>query len=68
VLSLHGWVGLPEMVYLAVNRYLLPTWHRHRDCSGYDGTGLLILEAPEPWGPFSLVRHEKYWEGSEFNP
>ena len=32
------------------------------------GTDLLILEAPEPWGPFSLVYFEEFWEGEEFTP
>lgn len=69
VLSIHRWIGLPEMVYLAgIERYLLLTWRLHRDFSPDDGTDLLIFEAPEPWGPFSLVYYEEYWEGKEFNP
>jgi hypothetical protein len=69
VLSLHRWLGLPEMVHLpAIDRYLLLTWRLHQDFSGDDGTDLLILDAPEPWGPFSLVHYEEYWEGREFNP
>jgi len=69
VLSLHRWIGLPEMVYLAgIKRYLLLTWRLHKDFSPDDGTDLLILESPEPWGPFSLVHLEEYWEGKEFNP
>ena len=67
--SLHRWLGLPEMVYLAgIKRYLLLTWRLHRDFSGDDGTDLVVLEAPEPWGPFSLVHFEEYWEGREVNP
>ena len=27
-----------------------------------------MLESPEPWGPFSLVHFEEYWEGAEVNP
>ncbi len=69
VLSLHRWIGAPEMVYLpGIERYLLLTWRLHRDFSPDDGTDLLVLEAPEPWGPFSLVHFEEYWEGKEFNP
>jgi hypothetical protein len=69
VLSLHRWLGLPEMVYLTgIRRYLLLTWRLHRDFSAVDGTDLLVLEAPEPWGPFSLVHIEEYWESKEFNP
>jgi hypothetical protein len=69
VLSLHRWLGLPEMVYLAgIKRYLLLTWRLHKDFSGSDGTDLVILDAPEPWGPFTLVHFEEYWQGREFNP
>jgi len=69
VLSLHRWIGLPEMVYLAgLRRYLLLTWRLHKDFSGDDGTDLLIFDAPEPWGPFSLVHFEEYWEGKAYNP
>jgi len=69
ILSLHRWLGIPEMVYLAgIKRYLLVTWRLHKDFSPLDGTDLVILEAPEPWGPFSWVHFEEYWEGREFNP
>ena len=46
----------------------LLTWRLHKDFSPDDGTDLLVLDAPEPWGPFSLVHHEAYWQGQEFNP
>ena len=69
VLSLHRWLGLPEMVYLAgIQRYLLLTWRLHKDFSGDDGTDLIVLDAPEPWGPFSLVHIEENWEGEAFTP
>jgi hypothetical protein len=69
ILSLHRWLSIPEMVYLAgVGRYLLFTWRLHQDFSADHGTDLLVLEAPEPWGPFSLVHFEEYWEGQPFNP
>jgi len=69
VLSLHRWIGAPEMVYLAgIERYLLLSWRLHKDFSPDDGTDLLVLEASEPWGPFSLVHFEEYWMGREFNP
>ena len=69
VLSQHRMLGLPDMVYLAgIERYLLLTWRLHADFSPDDGTDLLLYEAPEPWGPFTLVYHEEYWEGQAFNP
>jgi len=69
ILSMHRWLGIPEMVYLAsIRRYLLLTWRLHKDFSPDDGTDLLVFEAPAPWGPFSLVHEEEYWEGKTFNP
>jgi len=69
VLSIHRWLGCPEMVYLPkFKRYLLLTWRLHADFSPFDGTDLLVFDAPNPWGPFSLVHFEEYWEGKEFNP
>ena len=69
VLSSHRYVSLPDMVYLAgIGRYLLLTWRLHEDFSPDHGTDLIIYEAPEPWGPFSLVHFEEYWEGKETNP
>jgi len=69
VLSLHRCIGAPEMVYMAkINRYLLLTWRLHKDFSPDDGTDLLIFESPEPWGPFSLVYEEEYWQGKAYNP
>lgn len=69
VLSLHRWLGLPEMVFLAgIGRYLLLTWRLHKDFSGDEGADLIVLDAPEPWGPFSLAHFEEYWESKSFNP
>jgi hypothetical protein len=69
VLSIHRYIGLPEMVYLAgIKRYLFITWRLHEDFTPETGTDLLVLESPEPWGPFSLVHFEEYWEGMEFTP
>ncbi|MHB9034171.1 MAG: hypothetical protein ACYC6L_14120 [Anaerolineae bacterium] len=69
ILSLHRWLGMPELVYLAgIGRYILFTWHLHRDFSPDAGTDLLIFDAPEPWGPFTLVHFEEYWEGQALNP
>jgi len=69
ILSIHKYIGLPEMVYLAeIKRYLFLTWHLKEDFNGDTGTDLLILDAPEPWGPFSFVYHEELWEGKAFTP
>ena len=69
ILSLHGCIGAPEMVYIKqINRYIFFTWRLHKNFSPVDGTDLIVMESPTPWGPFSLVYTEEYWEGKEFNP
>ena len=69
ILSIHRYLGLPEIVYVAgIRRYLLFTWRLHEDFNGDEGTDLLILDAPEPWGPFSMVHFEEFWEGKAFTP
>jgi hypothetical protein len=69
VLSDDRWISLPEMVYLEKQkRYLLLTWHLFEDFTPTTGSSLVIYEAPEPWGPFSLVHHEPVWEAMEVNP
>jgi len=69
ILSIHRFIGLPEMVYLSeIKRYLFLTWHLKGDFDPDAGTDLLILEAPEPWGPFSLVYFEEFWQGQDFTP
>jgi hypothetical protein len=57
------------MVYLAsLKRYLLFSWRLHQDFSPDHGADLIVFEAPEPWGPFSLAHYEEYWEGVETTP
>ena len=69
VLSLKGWLGAPDMVYLSgIKRYLLVVWHLRNDFNPKTGTDLLILESPEPWGPFSQVYREELWEFEAFTP
>ena len=69
ILTIHRYIGLPEMVYLAkIKRYLFLTWHLKGDFDPNEGTDLLIFESPEPWGPFALVHYEEYWEGKAFTP
>jgi len=69
VLSIHRHLGLPEMVYLAsVDRYLLLSWRLRKDFSAVDGTDLFIFDAPNPWGPFTLVHSEELWQGKAFTP
>jgi hypothetical protein len=65
-LVLDRQLSLPEMVRLpGSGRCLLLTWRLHQDFKGDAGSSLLILDAPEPWGPFSLVHYEDLWEGEK---
>ena len=69
VLSLHKHIGVPEMVYIkGIDRYLLFTWKLNGDFSPTDGTDLIVMESPEPWGPYSLVHYEEMWEGKDVTP
>jgi len=69
VLSLHRRLGCPEMVYIAsIDRYLLLSWSLKGDFDPNAGTDLLVFDAPNPWGPFTLVHYEEFWEGKEFTP
>ena len=64
-------IGMPEMAYVKeIDRYLLLTWHFHDVASRMhlEGSSLFIFEAPNPWGPFSLVHYEPMWETQECNP
>jgi hypothetical protein len=68
ILSAERSIGLPEVVYLhQLKRYLLLTWRLHQDFRP-EGSDLYIYEAAEPWGPYTLVYSEEFWEGKEVNP
>jgi hypothetical protein len=69
VVSSYKGISMPDMVYIKeIKRYLLCTWTFRKDFSSEDGSDLIILESPEPWGPFSLVHFEEFWEGKAWNP
>ncbi len=69
VLSDDRWISTPEMVYLkGLNRYLLLTWRLNEDFSPRQGSRLIIYDAPEPWGPFTLAHYEPVWQTQEMNP
>jgi hypothetical protein len=60
-------IGIPDMMYLGgIKRYLLLTWRLHEDFAP-QGSDLILLESPEPWGPFSLV-HCENWEDAIRTP
>lgn len=69
VLVHPGYLGTVEMVWLAgIERYLLLSWHHKVKASCDAGSELVIYDAPQPWGPFTLVHHEDPWEDAEVNP
>jgi len=63
ILNEERCLSAPDIVYLAgVKRYLLLSWWLNEDFSSRKGSGLVILEAPQPWGPYSVVHVENPWE------
>ncbi len=69
VLTLPRHIGAPEMVYVAsLRKYLLLTWSLHSDFDPATGSELTILEADQPWGPFSLVHYEWMWDSRAVCP
>jgi len=69
IISIHKHISIPEMVYLSeLKRYLFLTWRLRQDFNPEAGTDLIILDSPEPWGPFTLVHYEELWQGKDCNP
>jgi hypothetical protein len=69
VLTHPGYLGYVDMVYLRkLRRYLVLSWHHKVKCNPDAGSELIVYDAPEPWGPFTLVHHEDPWESAELNP
>jgi hypothetical protein len=72
VLAIERHISLPEMVYLPkIRKYILLTWGLHHDFRASTGAELTVLEADNPWGPFSLVYYEWMWgkrEGGHYCP
>jgi hypothetical protein len=69
VLRHPGYLGTVDIVYLhGLKRYLLLSWRNKVMAQPGPGSELIVYEAPEPWGPFSLVHHEDPWESADLNP
>lgn len=69
VLNDDGRMSLPDMVYVgSIRRYLLLTWRLYKNFSPRDGTELMIYDAPHPWGPFTLVHQDAFWESVDMTP
>ena len=72
VLQDKGFMGYPECVYIASSkRYLLLTWRLKIELpdkySPDGGSELAVYEAPQPWGPYSVVA-KMDWETPEVTP
>jgi hypothetical protein len=72
VLRDSGYLGYPECVYVkSLKRYLILGWkfkvETPEKYSPDDGSELVIYEAPQPWGPFSVVARTD-WESPEVTP
>lgn len=62
ILEMDKHISTPEMVFIrSLNKYILLTWALHTDFRTPTGSELTILEANQPWGPFSLVHYEWMW-------
>lgn len=72
VLTDPGFCGYPDVVYVpSIKRYVFLGWHfkveRPDKYSPDDGSELAVYEAPNPWGPFSLVA-KLDWETAAVTP
>lgn len=69
VITHPGYLGMVDMVYLSsLSRYLLLSWRNKVKADPNAGSELIVYDAPEPWGPFTIVCHEDPWEFIALNP
>lgn len=70
LLSDPDWLsGFFDAVYIPeINRYLISTWHFKSDMCPNCGSELIIYDAPQPWGPYTLAHHDSVWENTAVNP
>jgi hypothetical protein len=69
VITHPGYLGAVDMVYISsLRRYLLLGWRNKVKADPDAGSELIVYDAPEPWGPFTIVHHEDPWESVELNP
>jgi hypothetical protein len=69
VLTHPGYLGAVDMVHISsLHRYLLLGWRNKVKSDPDGGSELIIYDAPEPWGPFTIVHHQDPWESVELNP
>jgi hypothetical protein len=69
VISHPGYLRMVDMVHLSsLRRYLLLGWRNKVKSDPDGGSELIVYDAPEPWGPFTIVYHEDPGESVELNP
>lgn len=69
VITHPGYLGAVDMVYISsLGLYLLLGWRNKVKADPDAGSELIVYDAPEPWGPFTIVHHEDPWESVELNP
>jgi hypothetical protein len=65
VLSWSSHITYPQMAYDSpIHRYLLAltfSYGQVPPAIWRNGSDLVVLEAPHPWGPFSFVAHESFF-------
>jgi hypothetical protein len=65
VLAWSSHISYPQMAYDSpIHRYLLTFTYSYGSTPPAiwrNGSNLVILDAPHPWGPFSFVAHESYF-------
>jgi hypothetical protein len=65
MLAWPGHITYPQMAYDSpIHRYLLTFTYSYATTPPgiwRNGSELVVLEAPHPWGPFSFVAHESYF-------
>ncbi len=65
IMSWSSHITYPQMAYDSpIHRYLLTFTYSYASAPPgiwRNGSDLVILDAPHPWGPFSFVAHESYF-------
>ncbi len=63
-------VGMTGMQYVpAIDRYIMGQWFfPELDTEGFGRTSLILLEAPNMWGPWSWFHHEPCWNHVYYCP
>lgn len=69
----RGFTSMTGMQYVPfIKRFILPQWaFVNLDLSyeqSFDHSALMLYEAPNPWGPWSIFHVEERWHKGHYNP